>query len=209
MSSRNRLSYVAFSALSALSVAACVDPQKTFDEYQDRVVDAAPREGGCTPAGFFPVNGEFLLAIRTTLSDNPLRIILSGATTPTEAGGTVDFTFQPIVAEMCASGEGGQPAGDPLPPIEGLTIEPDGTFSLTQAGAATPGEANPITCSPILADISFSGCTTSETSFCGDVTGMVMEPIVLPLDGSTFGAVQIETGARGDANLPEPVVACE
>jgi hypothetical protein len=208
MSSRNRLSYVAFSALSALSVVACVDPQKTFDEYEDRVVDAAPREGGCTPAGFFPVNGEFLLSIQTPIG-GPLRIILSGTTTPNEAGGTADFTFQPIIAENCVAGQGGQPAGDPLAPVEGLSIGTDGTFELTQTGATTPGDANPITCSDIVADISFSGCTLSETAICGDVTGMVMEPIPLDLSGSTFGAVQIEEGARGDANLPEPVVACE
>jgi hypothetical protein len=208
MSSRNRLSYVSFSVLSALSVVACVDPQKTFDDFEGRVVDAAPREGGCTPAGFFPIEGEFLLAIQTPIG-GPLRLIVSGSTTANEAGGTADFTFQPIIADNCAAGEGGQPSGDPLPPIEGLTIEPDGTFALTQVGATTPGNANPITCSNIVADISFSGCTTSETTFCGDVTGMVLEPIALPLDGSTFGAVQIETGARGDANLPEPVNACE
>jgi hypothetical protein len=208
MSSRNRLSYVAFSALSALSVVACVDPQKTFDEFEDRVVDAAPREGGCTPAGFFPIEGEFLLAIQTPIG-GPLRIIVSGSTTANEAGGTADFTFQPIIDDECVPGQGGQPAGEPLPPIEGLTIEADGTFALTQTAATTPGDANPITCGDILADISFSGCTTSETTFCGDVTGMVMEPIPLDLAGSTFGAVQIETGARGDANLPEPVNACE
>lgn len=207
MSSRFRLSFLAMSAATALPLSACVDPKQTFEEFEQRVVDAAPREGGCTPVDFFPISGEFLLSIQTPIG-GPLRIILNGTTTANEAGGTTDLTFQPIVAERCVAGMGGQPAGDELPPITDIPIGPDGTFSLTQTAATTPGGANPITCSDILADISFSGCMLSETSFCGEVTGMVMEPIPLSLEGSTFGAVQIEPGARGDENLPEAVIAC-
>jgi hypothetical protein len=207
MSSRIRLSFFALSAASALSVFGCVDPKQTFDDFEQRVLDAAPREGGCTPVDFFPISGEFLLAIQTPIG-GPLRLILNGNTTANEAGGTTDLTFQPIIADNCVPGMGGQVVGAELPPINGIPIAPDGTFALTQTAATTPGDANPITCGDILADISFSGCMLSETSFCGEVTGMVMEPIPLPLDGSTFGAVQIEAGTRGDADLPEAVDAC-
>lgn len=207
MSSRIRLSFLTLSAATALPLLACVDPKQTFDEFEERVVDAAPRVGGCTPVDFFPISGEFLLAIQTPIG-GPLRLIVNATTTSNEAGGSTDLTFQPIIAENCVAGMGGQPVGDELPPIDGIPIEPNGTFALTQLAATTPGDANPITCGDILADIEFSGCILSETSLCGEVTGMVMEPIPLPLDGSTFGAVQIEPGARGDANLPEAVNAC-
>jgi hypothetical protein len=208
MSSRFRLHYVSASLLAVIFAAAsgCVDPKKTFGEFEERVVDAAPVEA-CPVVDFFPLNGEFLLAIQTSLG-MPLRLVVNTTTTATEAGGTVDLTFQPLIAENCVAGMGGQDAGETLPPLSDVTVNPDGTFELAQLAATTPGVANPITCGDILADIEFFGCIQSEDFICGTVGGMVMEPIPLPLDGSTFGAVKIDTGTRGDANLPAAVGAC-
>jgi hypothetical protein len=206
MSSRFRLYIAALSSLTAAGVLGCVDPKQTFSDFEDRVVDAAPLEG-CPAVDFFPLDGEFLLAIQTELGD-PLRLVVTITTTATEAGGTADLTFEPLIADRCAPGMGGQPAGEDLPPLEDVVVDPNGVFSAAQTGATTPGDANPITCGDILADIEFTGCTQSEELICGAVGGMVMEPIPLDLTGSTFGATKIETGTRGDENLPDAVVAC-
>jgi hypothetical protein len=208
MSSCFRLYCAVLPAVTSVFAFACVDPDKDFDEFADRVVDAGPPTGGC-PAEYFAVDGEFLLSIQTALGD-PLRLVVTATSTPMASGGTVDLAFQPLVAGNCPGqeGNGGQPAGDPLPPLEDIPVAADGTFDVTQLDATTPGEANPITCADIVADIQFIGCTKSADLICGDIDGMVKQPLMLPLTGSTFGAIKIETGARGDANLPEPVAAC-
>jgi hypothetical protein len=206
MSSRFRLTCVALPALTGLFVLGCVDPKQEFGDFGERVVDAAPTTA-CPVVDFFPIDGEFLLAIQTSLGD-PLRLVVTATTSETKAGGTADLRFQPLIAEKCVAGMGGLPAEGELDPVS-VPVESDGTFTFTQTAATTPGAANPVLCgSEILADITFIGCTESADLICGQVEGMVQEPIPLDLSGSTFGAVRIETGARGDANLPEAVGAC-
>lgn len=208
MSSCFRLSCAVLPAVTSVFAFACVDPDKQFDEFADRVVDAGPPQGGC-PAEYFAADGDFLLAIQTSLPGDPLRLIVTATSTPlASGGGTVDLTFQPLIYEGCKAGMGGLPAGDPLPPVTDVPVAQDGTFEVMQADVTTPGDANPLTCTDILADIQFIGCTKSEDLICGDVDGMVKQPLMLPLTGSTFGAIKIETGARGDANLPEVVASC-
>jgi len=200
---------------AALFATGCVDPKEEFGKFADRVVDAAPLSStACPVAGFFPMNGEFLLSIQTPVG-GPLRLVVTATTTETHPGGTVDLRFQPLVATNCANGPGGdpaqagQPVGDELPAVSGIALGENGTFDFSQQGATTPGDANAVLCGmDILADIQFQGCTESAEFVCGQVLGMASKPIPLPLAGSTFGAVKIETGARGDDNLPDPVIAC-
>jgi len=210
MSSRFRLSYVALSTVMALSVVACVDPKKTFDEFGDRVLDAAPipdaTEGG---GGVFDVTGPFLLSIATTMPVpvSPIRFLVNATFTPVGDGGTVDLTIQPLAVEACIPGEGGTPFGDTLE-IADIPVESDGTFEVTVTGSMIPMEANPLSCElAIGADIALSGTILSTDAICGTVGGMVSDPIMGPLVG-TFGAIRVADPAVSDANLPPPQTAC-
>jgi hypothetical protein len=208
MSSRFRVSYLALSAVLTFAAVACVDPKKEFGDFEDRVVDAAPPSDSAVGTGFFPVNGEFLVAIQPSLGGMPIRLVVTAATTESPGGGgTVDLTFQPLVFETCSPGMGGQPAGDPLPALTAVPLNADGTFTITQADAATPAAANSITCGEILVDLVITGRTISEDLFCGDVMLNVKVPDLGELTG-TLGAIRIETGTRGDANLPSAVTSC-
>jgi hypothetical protein len=211
MSSRFRLVSVSFSILATATAAACVDPQKSFDDFGGRVPDSAPvsnEDGG--PSEGFAIEGGFLLAIQTSLG-GPLRFVVTSEFTANEGGGgTADLTLQAIITPSgaCPSDMGGQAIGPELP-LNDLEVAANGTFSVTIEGAETPGAANPISCSNIVADIIFTGGTQSPDLFCGTVGGMVFEPISLPLTG-TFGAARISAPGEdppfGDANLPDPAV---
>ncbi len=219
MSSHFRLSYSALSALTALSALACVDPQKSFDEFGDRVVDAAappdaapPSDGGGFDGGLPDISGPFLLSLATTepVPVSPLRFLVTGAVTPgKDGGGTADLTIQPLGVEMCEKGVGGEPVGKSLT-IEGVAIAADGTFTVNAVGAVVDGLANPLLCGvPIDSDIQLSGSVQSADGFCGAVGGMVHAPIEGALVG-TFAAIRLtEPVMTGDANLPAAVTACQ
>ena len=209
MSSRFRLSYSALYFVTAFATIACVDPQKAFDEFEDRVVDASPipDTGG---GGVFDITGEYLLSIQTSLGTQ-LRFALTSVFTPSESGGTVNWTFQPLKFDGCApTGNGGTPVGESLQ-LDGVPVSETGTFDVTATGTNVDGQAVPGLCpvDPVVADIQLIGAVRSEDLFCGDVAGMVLEPLETTLAGSTFGAVKLaEPGVYGDANLPASVIEC-
>jgi len=217
MSSRIRLSCIALPAMTAVFMLGCIDPKGDFDDFEDRaeefegnMPDAAP-PADTPPGGFVEVDGEFLLGIQVAAlpGSAPLRLVVTADTTPNKSGGgSTDLVFQALIADRCAMGMGGQDAGDPLPPVDDVPVNADGSFNVSQPGATVPGLANPLTCSDIIADIEFIGRTVRSDFICGDVAGMVMQPVMIGLAGSTFGAVQIATGTRGDANLPPVVASC-
>jgi hypothetical protein len=212
MSSRFRPACAAFAVLITFTTVGCVDPQKSFDDYGERVPDAAPPADAAGGGGVFDISGAFLLSIQTSLG-GPLRFVVEGELTQNKDGSaTADLTFQPIItpSNACPNDSPGEPVGDELA-LTGLEIAADGTFDVVQSGAAAPREANPISCSDIVADIQFIGTLQSVDLFCGDVGGMVMMPIMLPLTG-TFGAVRIAAAGEdpvfGDDNLPAALTAC-
>jgi len=203
---RSRGAFLALLGLSAL--VACVDPKNRFDGFNERVVDAGqvvPRDGG---GGLFDIDGEFLLAIAPGFSpDTPLRFVATADITIDGSSATLNLSFQPLAFDTCDEGNGGNEVGDPLDSSD-LPVDVAGFFQLTHDGASVDALANPISCTVIVADLVLDGVIQSEDLFCGSVSGMVKQPIMTSLDGSTFGATRIEPGTRGDANLPEPVKAC-
>jgi hypothetical protein len=211
MSSRIRFVHASLFALSAFAIGACVDPQKTFDEFAERVPDAAPRD--CVPGmGLCDLSGSFLASIQTPLGD-PLRFLATIDFTPGEGGGTADVTLQALVTARCNKEMAGEPAGDPIL-IPDIPIDGEGAFTILAAGSMTDGAANPITCSPIVADIELCGRTQtvdSDCILCGDVSGRVLQPIETDLSG-TFGSAKLaelgEDPPTGDANLPDVVTEC-
>lgn len=226
MSIFNRASYLTLAALLAIVPAACGGDDDDDDDTTDgatpdasggdgtpdaavetpdaAVVTPDAAVGGGDPAD---IAGSFLLSIQTPLG-GPLRLIADVEYTAAGEGGTADFTFQPIVATNCDEKTGGQPAGDPVT-VTGVTINADGTFELALDDVTVDGSANAIICdAEIQADLVVTGGVNDADLNCGTISGMVTAPVMAPLDGSTFGAVRVEPGTVGDANLPTPVIEC-
>ncbi len=91
-----------------------------------------------------------------------------------------------------------------------VPLRDDGSFEVSFGTRALPALAYPILESPIpltIKDITLTGKTLSEDTFCGTFDGVVQllptQSDVVFLRGSTFGATRI----RG-AELPEPFSSC-
>ena len=191
----------------AMALGACVDPAKRFDEFNERVLDASANHIDGS-GGLFEIDGEFLLALVPAFApNNSLRFVVTSDITVDGTSGSLTLSFQPLAVEHCDAGNGGNEVGDPLTgdPTE---VNQDGGFVLSHDNAMVVDTANDVTCTPIRADLVLTGQIRSADMFCGDLTGHVYEPLPNELDGSTFGAIRIEPGTRGDANLPEPLKAC-
>lgn len=167
--------------------------------------DGGELDAGAPDAGSDPLDGEFLLSLEAAqLPGVPVRFITTVDFTGSEEGGTADFTFQPIIREACAAGMGGLPVGEPFT-TPGIAVDGKGAFQIVIADVTLPALASPLGCAEVTADsIEVSGTVQSPDLSCGDVTVTIGTGELL----GTFGAIRIEPGTVGDANLPEPVTAC-
>lgn len=190
----------------AISLGACVDAHSRFDEFTERVVDAqANRIDGS--GALAEIDGEFLLTIQPGFDPNhSLRFAVTSEITIDGTSGTLNLNVQPLAADRCDEGNGGNEVGDPIEAND-LAVDENGSFAFTHDGVMVTSLANDVTCSDIVANLELNGLIKTENLFCGDVSGMVLTT-GSNLEGSTFGAIRIEPGTRGDANLPEPVKAC-
>lgn len=82
-----------------------------------------------------------------------------------------------------------------------------GAFVIELTQIALPGEANPISGSALLADLTFYGETRGET-ICGHVEGELIMPFPFPFerDNNTFGTARPSRGG-GYADVT-PIGAC-
>jgi hypothetical protein len=194
--------------MGGLGLGGCVDPAKRFDDFDRRVIDADVSGVQCEGARR-DVTGEFLTTISPGFSPDSLLQFIGTVDMAIEGdAATASFSFQPLRTATCdpPAGQERQPIGDPLE-VDDVDIDGNGAFTFTFEGAIVPGEANSVSCSGILADITLSGIIQSPDLWCGDASGMVMQPTPANLEGSTFGAVRVDPGTLGD-ELPEPLPAC-
>lgn len=206
MSSRIRPGCAVTTATLAIALGGCVDAHSRFDEFTERVVDAQTNRIDGS-GGLFEIDGEFLLSITPSISPNStLRFAVTSEITIDGSSGTLNLTFQPLASEMCDEGNGGNEVGETIESTD-LAVDEGGAFQLTEDGVMLGMQANDVTCSDITANLVLDGLIKSADQFCGDVSGMVVTT-GSNLAGSSFGAIRIEPGTRGDANLPEPLKAC-
>jgi len=206
MSSRIRPGCAVTTATLAIALGGCVDAHSRFDEFTERVVDAQTNRIDGS-GGLFEIDGEFLLAIVPSIDPNStLRFAVTSEITIDGTSGTLNQSFQPLASDKCDEGNGGNEVGEVIESTD-LPVDEGGAFELTHEGVALSMLANDVTCSDITANLTLEGLVKSPDLFCGDVSGMVVTT-GSNLAGSSFGAIRIEPGTRGDANLPEPVKAC-
>jgi hypothetical protein len=206
-----------FALLSPVLLMGCPkpDPQAKFDDFFDETKEERDefammkRDMGSELAD---VSGTFLFAIEPVPVSTGLYLQFIATTTLEVAadgsGGTMAIDFQPLSLDQGQNLVPREPVGEIIN-TTGIEVTPGGTFRIESLGGElmVVGEANPLTGSPITADLGLEGFIQSEDLYCGNVFGEVLSPIQASLEGSTFAAVRIE--ATDPASLPTDfTVAC-
>ncbi|MBX7080098.1 MAG: hypothetical protein K1X88_12960 [Nannocystaceae bacterium] len=155
--------------------------------------------GGSTSGGgmLADISGDHLLAVAAQIDPNhPLQYLATVVQTPDGDGALLDLSLQQLTLDVGSTTSPREPIGAPIV-IDDVPVAADGSFSFAIAGLDIPGEANPITGSDLtLSNLEFDGQIVDADNWCGDLTGMVIAPLMLDLSGSTFA------GSRVDGDLP-------
>jgi len=151
----------------------------------------------------FPdVNGTFLFALETSLGpDLPLQFATTVSFTPAAdgAGGTADFSFQPLSLDQGETLVPREYIGDPLV-YEDIEIDAEGNYDIDMGLVMVAGAANPVTGSDIEATLVVHGEIRNMDQFCGELEGELINPLQFDLSGSTFAAMRLaDDGSDPDA----------
>ena len=188
--------------LPCLGFFGCTDANGRFDDFGQRINDAAPPEPDAPPIEELPdLTVYWLMTIAVVvLPDKPLLFYTEINMTVNDDGtGEFDAYAQPLtVADR-------QPVGDLLV-SEDIAVNNAGELAAPFPGEV-PGAANPISGQPIEMDPTALSVIKNVDFFCGDVIGSVTKPTIIDLEGSTIGGIRIEEGTYGD-DLPDPIAAC-
>lgn len=203
-----------------LLLGACPDPGGKFDDFAERTPpEMAPPpsdagSGGCdAPASDLPspeaISGSYLLVVSTPL-DRQRPFVYRLEVTASGDGTMYQITMreQPLSATDRKTPIGPMGAG------QTFTVAPSGCFQSASTRFVIPAQANPIIPLQAMADLAFSGTVSSAireadgvrpvSFWCGEVNGMVTEPLPMRVDGSTFTATRIVD----PASLPPVVINC-
>lgn len=188
--------------LLAIAVSGCADPDGAFDDFLDRIPDAAPTPDAEVLASIPDITGRFFVGTSPSVSPDDYLLFVSENTIEIDGDTAVlQMTFTPLDFTTL------EEVGDSRT-FADVAVNMNGQFDATLDDVMIPGEANPITESLlVIATLTFSGTIRSENLFCGPVTGMVSVPAPIDLTGSTFAAIRVPDGTIG-SDLPAPVVAC-
>ena len=168
----------------------CPDPDVEYADFEERFNKINPTTsgmggmpgtgGGCVApmAGEFDGSWVFLLSPQQSMTKPaPLKAEVTTA----DNGGTLQLTMdmQPLDANDRMT-EVGTPFT--LGPFD---IGMDGTFEADFGEISVPGETNPLTDSPLVADVVIGGAFCDSMFLCGPILGnMVLMPLMLPLSGN-------------------------
>jgi hypothetical protein len=160
------------------------------DEEREDAANVKMDQGG----SLADVNGTFLFALAAVIDlAHPLQFYstVTFTASPDGQGGMLMMDLQPLSLVPQGTTMPRLPVGDvlTLPPVP---VDATGGFAIMIAeDVMVTGEANPITGSDIVATLNLVGTIQSEDVFCGTVTGMVTQPLMLDLTGSTFASVRV------------------
>lgn len=190
-------SFVSLAACTSFTLlVGCVDARGAYDDFGDRLPDAAGGDVDGSIVSELPdVDGEWLIAVRPNLPED--RIIQFRATLDitavTENTGTIDVSAQPLtVADRTAVGE--------LLTATDVAVASDASFDAPLTGTL-PGPANPVSGTDAEIDAVMVAQIRNADFLCGELTGQAG---ALPLAGTTWAAVRV----TGDT-LPAPIFRCE
>lgn len=154
-----------------------------------------------TDGGGIDVSGVYLVAVDTIVSPGLPLQFLGDVTAEIDAmgNGTISVEFQPLSLEPMSTTDPREEVGESI--TIDSAVEAYG-FTLDFGPTSVTGEANPITGSDIEADLALVGTIRSEDAWCGSVTGDVLSPIQVPLEGSYFASIRLADRSERPTNFP-------
>jgi hypothetical protein len=173
-------------------------PQSSAESAQDVATSTPPPPDLGGPD--YNLVGDHLLAVSAVIDPaHPFQFIATVAGQENEPGGAVTLymSLQPLALEVQSTTSPRTPVGDPIP-LE-ARVDPEGGFSAALPDLMIVGTANPITGGDLAAAMTMMGSVGEQ--WCGTVAGMVTQPLMLDLQGSTFAFTRI------DGELPDPVTS--
>jgi hypothetical protein len=194
---------LALISFSGLTLAACVDARQSYDDFGDRIIDAAARPDARGVDTIPDVTGQFYLVIRPAPTPSlPFQYIADVELEfgPGDDGATISLTMIHLDRDTR------EPVGDSQTAAD-VQVSASGEFTAEFPDVVVPARANAATGQQLLADVTLVGELRTEDLFCGIANGAVKSPIQLSLDDSTFGAIRITPGTTGD-DLPEMLGEC-
>lgn len=151
----------------------------------------SPESSSTTDPDALPdITGDHLLALAIIVDPSlPLQYLATVVQTPDGDGALLDVSLQPLTLDQGSTTTPRLPLGNPLV-INDVEVDADGTFTLVIGDLAVAAATNPITASDVSAqNIVLQGQLVDDDNWCGTMTGDLVVPIPLDLNGSTFGAV--------------------
>jgi hypothetical protein len=155
-------------------------------------------EGG----GGLPIEGVYLVAVDTIVSPGlPLQFLgqVSGEL-DAMGNGSITVEFQPLSLDPLSTTDPRQEVGDAII-IEGEVTAYSFTLEFPEPTMVT-GAANPITGADISANLALDAQILSDVAWCGEVTGDVLSPLQVPLEGSTFAAMRLADRSERPLKFP-------
>lgn len=184
-----------YAVLGIALLVGCVNARDEFDQFGDRIPDAAPPIDSMIVSTLPDVTGQFYTAARPPLGEDRYFHFHTVMTfTPvTENTGLLDYSAQPLDYQTF------EPVGEPFV-IEDAEVRNDATADIPLVGPL-PARANSVTGTEVQLDAIIHAELRTADFVCGTLTGVGGG---LSLDGSTFGAVRIPDGGA----LPPLVARC-
>ncbi len=196
-------------AILAICASGCPDPAKSFSDFDKRVIDAGKTVVGTACGGELPdISGEFYLQLDPSgiAPGALLEFIATTVLDKTVDPAVLALTLQPLCVQagQCTVK---QPVGDPFT-VMNIEVNQQCQFVTDIVGIPVPGGANAITGADLVGNLLMTGSIIDPDLFCGAIDGeAVVGSTVVPVNGSTFGAVRITPGTLGDS-LPEGEFRC-
>ena len=184
-------------AVGALAACESPDPVSRMDDFADRTgsVPVAAADAGTADIGDFGCDppdptGTWFFALSANIDrEAPLYfeidITLNDDCTISTIGQPLRYDADP---EGVPSDAPRTAVGDAV--AASSDYGADGSFMLTYPDVLVTGEANPLTGREIEGTVILNGRLLSEDIAAGDMSGDIVAPLVLSLQGSTFAAVR-------------------
>lgn len=186
----------------AFAATACISPESRFDEFNDRVIDAAVVEviDGSPIEEIPDITGHFYMGMAPVIAPTePFKVhVEHDMTYVGQDRARMDIVSQPLDHDDYV------PVGNPVTTMN-VMIDNAGQFEAPFAGAID-GRANSISGSALQVELILHGTIKSADLVCGTVTG-VETNLDLVLDGTTFAAIRFDPATLPD-NPPELLSAC-
>lgn len=149
------------------------------------------------------LSGTHLFAVAAVIDPaHPFQWLATISQTAQPGGAALTIELQSLALDPGATTTPRTPVGDPL--VLDVLVDEEGGFGVELPQTMIPGAANPITGSDIVGTMILQGNVLDESLWCGSVTGMITQPLMLDLTGSTFAGTRL----LGDGELPgDPIPA--